>query len=221
MVSRPVKVLIVDDHVVFRLGLRQLLQGRNDIEVVSEAGSGSEAIEQARETHPDVVIMDVRMPSMSGIEATRRLKQEMPEVGVIMMSALDSDAEVFDAIEAGANGYILKDEDPDNLVEAVANASAGKAYLPPSIAKRVMQRVADSLSSPPVRQRGGGAALSERETTVLRLLAQGRRNREIARMLNISERTVGNHIVNIYNKLHIKDRAQAVIYAVQKGIVKI
>jgi DNA-binding NarL/FixJ family response regulator len=215
-------VLVVDDHVVFRMGLRQLLGSSESIDVVSEASSGEEALEKARETHPDVVIMDVRMPNISGIEATRRIKEEMPDVGVVMMSALDSDTEVFDAIEAGASGYVLKDEEPDTVLDAIKSASEGRAYLPPSIAKRVMQRVAETLSSrSPRHSTPEGGMLTDREATILRLLAEGKRNREIAALLGISERTVGNHIVNIYNKLHIKDRASAVIYAVQKGLIKI
>ena len=221
MQTRQLRVLVADDHAVFRLGLCELLSSREDLEVVCEAATGEEALEKARETHPDVAIIDVRMPHMNGIEATRRLKQEMPGLGVVVMSAADTDTDLFEAIEAGANGYILKDEDPNTLIEALENASQGKAYLPPSVAKRVVQRIV-SRSSPVARSSTPPAArLTERETTILRLLAEGKRNRETAQLLGISERTVGNHVVNIYNKLHIKDRAQAIVYAVRKGIISV
>lgn len=224
MQTRHVRVLVADDHAVFRLGLRELLASHEEIEVVGEAATGEEALAKARETHPDVAVLDVRMPQMNGIEATKRLKEEMPALGVVVMSAVDTDAEIFEAIEAGANGYILKDEDPHTLLDAIDSASHGGAYLPPSIARRVMQRVVESRSPSAGSGRGSrpaAATLTERETTILRLLAQGKRNRETAQLLGISERTVGNHIVNIYNKLHIKDRAQAIVYAVQKGLITI
>lgn len=219
--AQPIRVLVADHSPLFRLGIRKLLEQQENVELVSEVGTGEEATQKTRELHPNVVIMDIRMPEMGGIEATRRIKQEMPEVGIVMVSTVDDESDIFEAIRAGANGYIMKDEDPAMLVRAVRSAAQGMAYLPPEIAKRVLERVAGSMSPSSRGSPSGSAGLTERELSVLRLLAQGRRNREIAQALNISERTVGNHIVNIYNKLHINDRAQAIIYAVQKGIIKI
>ncbi len=193
------------------------------MQVVSEASAGDEAVEKALEVRPDVIVMDVRMPHMSGIQATRKIKQQLPDTGIVMISALDNDPEIFDSIEAGANGFLVKDDEPEALVAAVRNASEGRAYLPPSITKRLMERVANPMGAGRSGRAGhpGESPLTEREISVLRLLALGKRNREIATALGISERTVGNHIVNIYQKLRIKDRAQAIMYAVRNGIINV
>src|SRR5581483_7552381 len=190
------------------MGLRELLDSEEEMQVVSEASAGDEAVEKALEVRPDVIVMDVRMPHMSGIQATRKIKQQLPDTGIVMVSALDNDPEIFDSIEAGANGFLVKDDEPEALVAAVRNASEGRAYLPPSITKRLMERVANPMGA----GRSGRAGHPGEPPLA---------NREIATALGISERTGGNHIVNIYQKLRIKDRAQAIMYAVRNGIINV
>jgi DNA-binding NarL/FixJ family response regulator len=213
-------VLIADDHPVWRLGLRQLLDP--EFQVVCEVGEGGDALDQVVARNPDVVVMDIRMPGMDGIAATRLIKQERPRTGVVMVSTGDDDQQIFDAIQAGASAYVVKDDDMRILLEAIHNAAEGKAYLPTAIAQRVFSGIVSSLNAaenPP--ERGTTTALSSREIAVLRLVGKGYRNRQIAQELFISERTVGNHITSIYNKLGISDRALAVVYAIKKGIVRV
>jgi DNA-binding NarL/FixJ family response regulator len=212
-------VLIADDHEVFRRGLRDLLT--KNFDVVAEAREGGEAVDKALSHKPDVVIMDISMPGMNGIEAAREIKAKLPKTGVVVISATDEDEHVFEAIEAGVSGYIVKDDTPQSMIEAIQRAVEGKAYLPPLIAKRVMDRVAGAMSGRRDLSSNGATPLSAREIGVLRLMAQGKRNREIANELCISERTVGNHITSIYNKLCIYDRAQAIVYAIKKGIIRV
>ncbi len=205
------RVLIADDHAVWRRGLRDVLEPT--FEIVAEAGEGSEAVSQAIATRPDVVVMDISLPGM--------VKESLPDTGVVIISATDHDREIYEAIQAGVSGFVVKDDKPEAMVEAVRNAAEGKAYLPPHIAKRVLDGVAGSLSGRKNALNRGNVPLSSREVTVLRLVAEGRRHKEIARELCISERTVGNHIASIYNKLGIDDRSQAIVYAIKKGLVRI
>ncbi|MGI9149099.1 MAG: response regulator [Chloroflexota bacterium] len=214
---RP-RVLIADDHIVWRRGLRSVLEGSCDI--ICEAAEGNEAVKEALASQPDVVVMDIRMPGMDGLAAARQIKESLPGTGVVIVSATDEDGDIHEAIRSGVNGYIVKDDTPETMVEAVRNAAEGKAYLPPLIAKRVLDSVARTMNSGKAGP-NGDVPLTSREVTVLRLMAEGRRHKEIARDLSISERTVGNHISSIYNKLGIFDRAQAILYAVKKGIVRI
>ncbi|MFI5267195.1 MAG: response regulator, partial [Chloroflexota bacterium] len=212
-------LLIADDHEVFRHGLRELLS--TQFEVVAEAREGGEAVEKAIAHRPDVVVMDIRMPGMNGIEAARDIKARLPKTGVVIISATDDDQHIFDAIEAGVSGYVAKDDTAQSMLTAVQHAVEGRAYLPPLIAKRVMARVAGAMNGrKELSSSNGSTPLSARELSVLRLMAEGKRNREIATELCISERTVGNHISNIYNKLCICDRAQAIVYAIKKGIIR-
>jgi DNA-binding NarL/FixJ family response regulator len=213
------RVLIADDHAVWRRGLRDVLEPT--FEIVAEAGEGSEAVNQAIATRPDVVVMDISLPGMDGIAAAREIKESLPDTGVVIISATDHDREIYEAIQAGVSGFVVKDDKPEAMVEAVRNAAEGKAYLPPHIAKRVLDGVAGSLSGRKNALNRGNVPLSSREVTVLRLVAEGRRHKEIARELCISERTVGNHIASIYNKLGIDDRSQAIVYAIKKGLVRI
>ncbi|HLG70404.1 MAG TPA: response regulator transcription factor [Chloroflexota bacterium] len=213
------KVLIADDHVVWRRALRSIFE--DTFEVVSEAGEGYEAVDKALASRPDVVVMDIKMPGMDGLAAARQIKESLPETGVVIISATDQDQDIYEAIKVGVSGYIVKDDTPETMVEAVRNAAEGKAYLPPAIAKRVLNSVADTMNGRKESLERGDTPLSNRETTVLRLMAEGRRHKEIARLLSISERTVGNHIASIYNKLGVYDRAQAILYAVKKGIVRL
>lgn len=214
-----VTVMVADDHSLFRAGLRELLE-EDDISVVGEASNGDEAVRQALHCHPDVVVMDVRMPVMDGIEASRKIKQELPSTEIVMISGVDQDEEhLFQAIDAGARAYVGKDEAPEAIIEAVRNASQGEAYLPPSAMKLLLDHIANEHRRP-----GAGqpllaeARLTQREKDVLRLLAKGRHNQEIAEELGLSVRSVGNHLAKIYNKLHIHGRAEAVLYAVRNGI---
>ncbi|MGH2519627.1 MAG: response regulator [Chloroflexota bacterium] len=212
-------VLIADDHPVYRRGLRDLLEPT--FQVICEAREGGEAVEKAIQQKPDVVVMDISMPGMDGIAAARQIKEQLPKTGVVMVSAADDDERIFDAIQAGVSGYIVKDDDPESMLQAIHNAALGKAYLPPLIAKRVLDGVAGSLNGRDDRGGKNSTPLTSRELAVLRLMAQGHRNKEIANDLCLSERTVGNHITSIYNKLSIYDRAQAIIYAIKKGIVRV
>jgi DNA-binding NarL/FixJ family response regulator len=217
--EQRIKVLLVDDHLVFRLGMRQLLEGDATLAVVGEADSGDAAIQQVREQHPDVIVMDVRMPEKSGIEVIKDIKAEAPEAEIVIMSAFDDEQQILEALEAGASGYLVKGDDPASMLRAIRNASAGKLYLGPSIAKRVLERLSgEGAERSPRTSRG---ELSPRETMVLKFMAQGKKNREIAALLGISERTVGNHVANMFAKLRVRDRAQAILYAVRKGIVEI
>jgi len=213
-------VLIADDHAVYRMGLRDLLEP--EFRVVSEATEGSEAVDKAIKVKPDVVLMDINMPGMDGLEAAKQIRDRCPDTGVVVITAYDDDRRIFEAIQAGVAGYVLKEDDPQTMMDAINSAAEGKSFLPPMIVKKVMDGVAGALNG-----RSEGSAertitpLSSRELMVLRLMAEGKRNREIAADLIISERTVGNHITNIYNKLGIYDRSQAVVYAIKKGIVRI
>jgi DNA-binding NarL/FixJ family response regulator len=212
-------VLIADDHAVYRMGLRDLLEP--EFNVVSEATEGGEAIEKAQKQQPDVVVMDINMPGIDGIAAARQIKESCPNTGVVVITAYDDDRRIFEAIQAGVAGYVLKDDDPQTMIQAIDNAAQGKAFLPPLIVKRVLEGMAGALGNRPDSGERNVTPLSNRELTVLRLMAEGKRNREIASDLSISERTVGNHITNIYNKLGIYDRSQAVVYAIKKGIVRV
>jgi DNA-binding NarL/FixJ family response regulator len=168
-----------------------------------------------------VVVMDVSMPGMDGIAAAREIKQCLPDTGVVMISASDDDREIYEAIQAGVSGYIVKDDKPEAMLQAVQNASEGKAYLPPVIAKRVLESVAGTMNGQRNSLNKSSMPLSSREISVLRLVAEGKRHKEIARELCISERTVGNHVASIYNKLGIDDRSQAIVYAIKKGIIRV
>jgi DNA-binding NarL/FixJ family response regulator len=212
-------VLIADDHAVYRMGLRDLLEP--EFKVISEATEGAEAVEKAQKQQPDVVVMDINMPGMDGIAAAKQIKQCCPDTGVVVITAYDDDRRIFEAIQAGVAGYVLKDDDPQTMIQAIDNAAQGKAFLPPLLIKRVMDGVAGAMGGRVDSPDKSITPLSNRELTVLRLMAEGKRNREIAKDLFISERTVGNHITNIYNKLGIYDRSQAVVYAIKKGIVRV
>jgi DNA-binding NarL/FixJ family response regulator len=212
-------VLIADDHAVYRMGLRDLLEP--EFKVISEATEGAEAVEKAEKQKPDVVVMDINMPGLDGIAAAKQIRQCCPDTGVVVITAYDDDRRIFEAIQAGVAGYVLKDDDPQTMIQAIDNAARGKAFLPPLIVKRVLEGVAGALGGRVDSPDKTITPLSDRELTVLRLMAEGKRNREIAKDLVISERTVGNHSTNIYNKLGIYDRSQAVVYAIKKGIVRV
>lgn len=212
----PISVFIVDDHAVVRQGIRAFLQALPDMEVVGEAENGTQAVELALQTAPDVVLMDLVMPDMDGVEATRRVKSASPRTQVVIFTSYYRDEYIFPVIRAGALSYILKDADPAELAEAIRKAAHGEAMLNPRVAARLVQEIQG------VREEDTNpfAELSERELEVLRLIANGASNKEIADQLVISEKTVKSHVSNILSKLHLVDRTQAAAYAWNKGIVR-
>ena len=212
---QTITVLIIDDHQLVREGVRNFLQRLRDLTVVGEAGSGQEGLRLASDLAPDVVLMDLVMPEMDGVETTRRLKQISPRTQVIVLTSFDDDQHILPAIRAGALSYILKDVGTAALAEAVRKAARGEVTMTPLVAARVMRELRQG--GQPATQ--VGADLSEREIEVLRLIAEGRSNTEIAERLVISEHTVKRHVSNILSKLHLADRTQAAVYAWREGMV--
>ncbi|RSD07956.1 response regulator [Amycolatopsis eburnea] len=215
----PVRVLLVDDQALFREALATLLATHDGIDVVGEAGNGDEALSQAAALTPDVVLMDLRMPVLDGVGATRRLRLAQPGVRVIALTTFDDDEDVFAALRAGAVGYLLKDVSSARLVEAVLAAARGESVLQPSVAAKVVARFAELPAAPEPRPQPLVVPLSERELEVLRLLADGRSNREIATALFLAEGTVKNHVTNLLGKLGARDRTQAALRARDLGLL--
>jgi len=207
--GQPIRLLIVDDHPVVRGGLRGIFAGDPSFEVVGEAANGAEAITRASALNADVVLMDLRMPEMSGVEAIRRLRDSAPSVRVLVLTTYDTDDDVLPAIEAGATGYLLKDAPREELIRAVHAAFQGDAVLSPSVARRLVGQVRQPTQD----------ALSQRELDVLRLIASGEGNREAAAKLFISESTVKTHLLHIYEKLGVRDRAAAVAEAYKRRLL--
>lgn len=216
---KPIRVLLVDDQSLFREGLRTLLSVQDDFEVAGEASNGEEALRLAANLHPDVVLMDLRMPVLDGVSATRRLRETLPGCKVIVLTTFDDDEYVFDGLRAGAVGYLLKDVSSEKLFEAVRAAAQGEYFLQPSITAKVMAEFARLSRPNPVRSVPLAEPLSVRETEILHLVATGASNKEIADMLVIAEGTVKNHLSKILYKLEARDRMQAVIKAQQIGIL--
>lgn len=214
--AEPISVLLVDDHSMVREGVRAFLLTQTDILVVGEAGSGEEAIKLAEQHVPDVILMDLIMPGMDGVEATRRVKQVSPRTQVVVLTSYHEDEHIFPALKAGALSYVLKDVSAGELASAIRKAAVGEAVLHPRVAARVIQelqgRRADALN--PFME------LSERELDVLKLIAGGMSNAGIAAKLVLSEKTIKGHVSNILNKLHLVDRTQAAVYAWREGIVR-
>ena len=208
-----ISVLIVDDHAVVRQGLRTFLGLQDDIDVVGEASNGAEAVEQVRRLLPDVVLMDLEMPEMDGIEATRQVRALSLRTQVIVLTSFSDNERVFPSIKAGAIGYLLKDVSPDDLVRAVQAAHRGETQLHPEVARKLINEYSNR------DEKRAPAGLTERELDVLRLIARGGSNRDIAEELVISEKTVKTHVSNILSKLHLADRTQAAIYALREGLV--
>jgi two-component system, NarL family, response regulator LiaR len=214
MDTLPIRVLLTDDHAIVRKGVRALLATERDIQVVGEAGNGGEAVAQAEALCPDVILMDLMMPQLDGIEATRQITARFPNVRVIVLTSFAADEKVFPAIKAGALGYLLKDSGPEELVSAIRQVYRGEPSLEPSIARKVLFE----LAGPPKQQPLTTDPLTERELEVLRLVSQGCSNKEIALKLSVSELTVRTHVSNILGKLHLASRTQAALYALQTGI---
>ncbi len=210
----PIRVFIADDHTLFRDGLRALFGSIPEVEVVGEAASGDETVAGAAESQPDIVLMDIQMPGINGIEATRRILMTSPHIGVIVVTMLEDDASVFAAMRAGARGYVLKGADQEEMLRTIRAVAGGEALFGPAIAKRLMGffaglKPAGSVAFP---------ELTEREIEVLELIAQGCNNAEIAHRLVISPKTVRNHVSNIFSKLQVADRAEAIIRARDAGL---
>ena len=221
MEEDALRVLIVDDHALFRRGLQMVLEGESDIEVVGEANDGHEAIEKAEQTTPDVVLMDVRMPKRSGIEATRVIKDMLPSTKILMLTISDEEADLYDAIKAGASGYLLKEISIDEVAGAVRQVHAGQSLISPSMASKLLNEFAAMVKRRDERSQVPGPRLTERELEVLKLVAKGMNNRDIGAELFISENTVKNHVRNILEKLHLHSRMEAVVYAVREKLLDI
>ena len=216
---KPIRLLLVDDQALFREGLRTLLSVQTDLEVIGEAANGEDAVQQARALHPHVVLMDLRMPVLGGVEATRRIRAAVPGCQIIALTTFDDDEEVFGALRAGAVGYMLKDAPSEKLMEAIRAAARGESFLQPSIAAKVVAEFSRLSRTHPTTPAKLVDPLSEREQEVLRHLAFGRSNKEIAAALDLAEGTVKNHMTNILGKLGVLDRTQAALKAREFGLI--
>lgn len=216
-----IKVLIADDHRVVREGLSAILKTKDNIVVVGEAQDGHEAVEKARTLLPDVIMMDVSMPRMGGVEATRAIKREFPHMGIIALTMYDEQPYIFDLVRAGATGYLLKDTDSAQIVAAIRAIYHGESLIHPSVASKILAEF--SLMSQRKSKKASGVDhdLTEREITVLRFVAEGKTNKEIANNLDLSEKTVKNHVRNIFHKLQVYDRTQAAILGIRKGLIEL
>jgi DNA-binding NarL/FixJ family response regulator len=211
--TMAIRVLLADDHVVVRKGVREFLEEEPDLSVVGEAGNGQQAVEMAVALQPDVVVMDIQMPILSGADATRRIREQAPDVRVLVLTAYDDDPYIFGLLEAGATGYVLKTADSRELIRALRATAAGRVTTDPVVTARLVARMAQSAT--------GADTLSERELDVLRLAARGLTNKQISRDLIISDRTVQNHLANIYAKLQVASRTEAVTVALQRGLIRL
>jgi len=210
-----IRILVVDDHPVVREGIAAMLARQPDLAVAGEAGDGLEAVEKAVALRPDVVLMDLQMPRLDGVEAIRRIRAQLPKTQVIILTTYDTDELVFQGIQAGARGFLLKDAPREELFRAVAAVHRGESLLQPSVAAKLIDRVNQLGASPPPAE----DRLSDREMDVLRLMAKGQPNKEIAQALFISESTVKTHVASIFQKLGVRDRTEAVTQALQRGIL--
>jgi two-component system, NarL family, response regulator LiaR len=212
--SERIRILIVDDHVLVRKGLRMLISGSPDMEVVGEASNGVEAVEQSQVVNPDVILMDLQMPRMGGIEAIREIKKRDPQMKILVLTSFADDDKVFPAIKEGASGYLLKDSLPSELMEAIQVIYQGQPFLHPMITERLMRGI-----SHPETSHAREEKLTRREVEVLKHVAAGKSNHEIAEKLVVSERTIDTHLGSILSKLHLANRTQAALYAIKEGWV--
>ena len=201
-----IRLLVVDDHQAFRMGLVAIVNEYNDMQVVAEAGTGSQAIELCRSCHPDVVLMDLRLPGLSGVDATIAIRKEFPQCRIIVITTYDGDEDIYRALQSGAHGYLLKDMSKYEMVEAIRAVHAGEYRIPANIANRLAARM-------------GRPEITPREIEVLKLIVKGKSNKEIGAALDITEDTVKGHLKSVYAKLGVNDRTQAVISALQRGIM--
>lgn len=201
-----IRILIADDHLVVRVGLRSMIDSQPDMQVVAEAASGAEAVELVRVHQPDIILMDLRMPAMSGVEATAAIREEFPDAHIILLTTYDGDENIYRALQAGARAYLLKDIPRNEFLDSIRSVDSGQYCIPPTVAARLAQRV-------PCME------LSSRELDVLRLIVDGKSNKEIASTLSVTESTIKNHVNSILNKLNVRDRTQAATTALRRGIV--
>ena len=211
MTEHHIRILICDDHPVVRAGLRGMIESQPDLDVVSEAANGTEAVALASRLRPDVVLMDLQMPGMDGVTATEGIKENHPDIHVLILTTYDTDADILRALEKGATGYLLKDEREDRLFDAIREVAGGRSPLAPGVASRLVERLRGDTES----------HMSEREIEILRLVAQGHSNREIAREILVSESTVKAHMLHIFDKLGVTDRTAAVTTALRRGIMRL
>ena len=214
-----IRILLVDDQTMFRQGMKVLLSSQPDFEIVGEAADGEEALQQAARLHPNVVLMDLRMPILDGAAATRRLRTTQPDCRVIVLTTFDEDETVFDGLRAGAIGYLLKDAPTEKLVEAIRAAAKGESFLQPSVAAKLVAEFNRLSDRAPAWAMSLEEPLSPRELEILRLLSTGATNREIASQLVLAEGTVKNHVTNIFNKLGVTDRTRAALRARELGLL--
>ena len=211
--TEPIKILIVDDHELVRQGFQALLSVKEGVEVIGQAENGNQAVSMANSLLPDIILMDLLMPEKTGIEATREIKANNPDARILIITSFAEDENVFQAIKAGALGYLLKDSSPQELMQAIKDVCQGRMSLHPNIAMKLLEELNRPLDGKATDQ-----PLTEREVEVLKLVAKGHSNQEIASQLIVSERTVGAHVSNILSKLHLANRTQAALYALRKGL---
>jgi len=216
MTPNPIRILIVDDHAIVRKGIHALLSKEQGMQVVGEATDGEQGVRQAQALKPDVVLMDLVMPKLDGIEATRQITAQVPGARILVLTSFATDDKVFPAIKAGALGYLLKDSGPDELIQAIRQVYRGEPSLEPSIARKVLSELAQPPKTPLTSE-----PLTEREMDILRLVAQGMSNGEIAQQLMIAEMTVRTHVSHILGKLHLASRTQAALYALKEGLASL
>lgn len=216
-----IRIVIADDHELFRRGLRLVLDDERNIDVVGEASDGDEVVAMAQAEQPDVVVMDVRMPGRSGIDATRDIKNELPDVKILMLTISDEEDDLYQAIKSGANGYLLKEISIEEIGNAVRSVHGGQSLISPSMASKLLDEFAAMIKKEEEKQQAPAPRLTPREMEVLQHVAKGMNNREIAKALYISENTVKNHVRNILEKLHLHSRMEAVVYAVRENLLEI
>ncbi len=214
--TEAIRILIADDHPIVRQGLATVLNQEEDLEVVGLAENGLEAVARARELRPDIILMDLQMPEMDGVEAIHHIKVEAPDIGIIILTTYDADDYIFRGIEAGARGYLLKDSPPEEVLKAIRTVDKGESLVQPRVASRLLDRFIQLAGAPDT-----GEVLSPRELEVLQLMAKSTVNKEIATELLIGESTVKTHIVHIFNKLGVKGRTEAVAEAARRGIIRL
>lgn len=219
--KEPIRVLVVDDHALFRRGLEIVLKQEEDIQVVGEAGDGAEAVDKAADLLPDIVLMDVRMPKRGGIEACTAIKEVAPSAKIIMLTISDEEADLYEAIKAGATGYLLKEISTDEVATAIRAVADGQSQISPSMASKLLTEFKSMIQRTDERRLVPAPRLTDRELEVLKLVATGMNNRDIAKELFISENTVKNHVRNILEKLQLHSRMEAVVYAMREKILEI